>query len=188
MQAWHDFYLTAGGASAALLGLLFVGVSIHLDEVVRHPDVRLAARGAFQALIAVLISALIALIPQVTPGSFGVALLALGVAGLLADLRSAGRMIGARPLLGMGRALQRLGFRMAGMAVLVVAGGLFLAASSDAAAVWLMSGVFVLFGSSARAAWYLVIEVAEAKRAEGAEGALPDPPSGAPAAPSLTPE
>ena len=26
MDAWHDFYATAGGASAALVGLLFVGI------------------------------------------------------------------------------------------------------------------------------------------------------------------
>ena len=28
----HDFYLTAGAAAATLIGLLFVGISINLDE------------------------------------------------------------------------------------------------------------------------------------------------------------
>jgi hypothetical protein len=30
---WHDFYLLAGRASATLTGLLFVGVSIHIDLI-----------------------------------------------------------------------------------------------------------------------------------------------------------
>ncbi len=190
MQVWHDFYMTAGGASAALLGLLFVGVSLHLDAVVDHPDVRLTARGAFQALIAVLVSALIALIPQVTPGSLGGALLALGVIGILSDARSAGRMIvaGVQPLLGVGRAVQRFGFRMAGMAVLVVAGGLFVGGGSAAGAIWLMAGVFVLFGSSARAAWGLVIEVADAKRSVDAGKPKPEAATSAEPVRSLAPE
>jgi hypothetical protein len=28
IEPWHDFYLTLGGAAAALVGLLFVGLSL----------------------------------------------------------------------------------------------------------------------------------------------------------------
>jgi hypothetical protein len=44
LQGWHDFYLTAGAASATLAGLLFVGLSLHLRIVVTHPEVRSLAR------------------------------------------------------------------------------------------------------------------------------------------------
>jgi hypothetical protein len=39
MEPWHDFYVTAGGAAAAPAGILFVGVSLHLDAVMSRPDV-----------------------------------------------------------------------------------------------------------------------------------------------------
>ena len=42
LQSWHDFYLTAGAASATLVGLLFVGLSLHIRVVVSHPDVRVS--------------------------------------------------------------------------------------------------------------------------------------------------
>jgi hypothetical protein len=32
LQRWHDYYVAAGGAAAVLLGLLFVGLSLHLDR------------------------------------------------------------------------------------------------------------------------------------------------------------
>ena len=54
---WHDFYLAAAGASAALLGLLFVGVSINLGAIAaqERPDLRARAGLAFSNLIYVLI-------------------------------------------------------------------------------------------------------------------------------------
>ena len=45
VTGWHDFYLAAAGASAALLGLLFVGVSINLAATAakERPDLRARA-------------------------------------------------------------------------------------------------------------------------------------------------
>jgi modulator of FtsH protease len=34
---WHDFYVMAGGAAAALTGLLFVAMSLHSHAILRHP-------------------------------------------------------------------------------------------------------------------------------------------------------
>src|SRR5215470_5160229 len=33
---WHDFYVMAGGAAAALTGLLFVAMSLHSGAIMRH--------------------------------------------------------------------------------------------------------------------------------------------------------
>ena len=39
LQSWRDFYVTAGAAAATLVGLLFVGLSLHIQVVVAHADV-----------------------------------------------------------------------------------------------------------------------------------------------------
>ena len=63
---WHDFFLAAAGASAALLGLLFVGVSINLAAIAADERVDLRARAgqAFTNLVFVLLIGLIMLIPN----------------------------------------------------------------------------------------------------------------------------
>jgi modulator of FtsH protease len=171
MDAWHEFYATAGGASAALVGLLFVGISIHLDAVVSRPDVRATARGAFQALIAILVVSLLVLVPGIAAPDLGWTLVGLGGAGLVAAAAEARGMFGADLLLGAERAARKLGFRFAGLALLLVVGILFLTGVGGAM-LWLMAAVFALLGSSAQNAWGLLIDVAEAKRAAEQGGAL----------------
>jgi hypothetical protein len=53
VDSWHDFYIAVGSASAALLGLLFVGVSINLSSiaVAKRADVRTKADLAFSNLL-----------------------------------------------------------------------------------------------------------------------------------------
>jgi len=43
-RRWHDFYIVAGTSSATLVGLLFVGLSLHLREVLSRSEVRSLAR------------------------------------------------------------------------------------------------------------------------------------------------
>jgi modulator of FtsH protease len=61
--AWHDFFLTAGTAAAALTGLLFVALSIQLDRILGHPEHRFRARGNFFGLTVVMVMALVVLMP-----------------------------------------------------------------------------------------------------------------------------
>jgi hypothetical protein len=44
VQSWRDFYMTAGAAAATLVGLLFVGLSLHIRVVVSQADVKSLAR------------------------------------------------------------------------------------------------------------------------------------------------
>ncbi|HEX6349343.1 MAG TPA: hypothetical protein VF160_08125 [Candidatus Dormibacteraeota bacterium] len=62
-QAWHDFYVTAGAAAATLVGLLFVGLSLHIRVVVAHPDVRGLARVTLTDFVDVLLVSLMVLAP-----------------------------------------------------------------------------------------------------------------------------
>ena len=64
VQSWHDFYLVAGTASATLVGLLFVSLSLHLRAVLARPEVRGLARSTLANFALVLLVALVLVIPQ----------------------------------------------------------------------------------------------------------------------------
>jgi hypothetical protein len=60
-SGWADFYLTTGGAAAALTGLLFVAVALRPREIRNSPVMIGRARAAFYAFATVLFAALLAL-------------------------------------------------------------------------------------------------------------------------------
>jgi hypothetical protein len=86
---WHDFYLATAGAAAALLGLLFVGISINLGALnaPERVDVRERASQAFTNLTFVLILSLSVLIPQNDPQSLAIACAILTAIGVYRGLR-----------------------------------------------------------------------------------------------------
>lgn len=80
--AWHDFYMLAGSAAAALLGLLFVAVSLHIDIISKareSGDVIAFARQAFANFLIILSFAFIFVIPEQDPIGTGVPLLLIGL-------------------------------------------------------------------------------------------------------------
>ena len=72
--------MTSGAASATLAGLLFVGLSLHIQVVVRHLEVRTLARITLSNFFVVLLVSLFALIP--TGVATGTAIELLGIAFL----------------------------------------------------------------------------------------------------------
>ena len=76
---WHEFFSAGAGAAGALLGLIFVAISIQLGAMERVPTVGLRARINLQALATILVTSLAALLPQ--PASWlGTELIGIGVA------------------------------------------------------------------------------------------------------------
>ncbi len=77
MQLWTQFYAAIGAASAALLGLLFVAVSINVSSAL-GPDEAVSRRlteQAFQNYLAVMMVAFLALFPGIDPTTFGMVIL-----------------------------------------------------------------------------------------------------------------
>jgi len=73
MQPWTQFYATTGTAAAALLGLLFVVVSINVS-VALGPEAAVSRRlteQAFQNYLAVMLVAFVALFPGIRAATFG---------------------------------------------------------------------------------------------------------------------
>ena len=79
--AWHDLYVTLGSSSAALIGLLFVAVSIHLSEVASNPGFRVRTYNQTLYLLTLLVEAILILVPQPVP-FLGAEIVALNLVGL----------------------------------------------------------------------------------------------------------
>jgi modulator of FtsH protease len=85
--AWQNFYVMMGGANAALTGLVFVALSIHLREVLDHPLLRPRAVIALTVLTTQIVIAAIVLVPQ-SAQLMGVEIFAVNAAFLAVDLRN----------------------------------------------------------------------------------------------------
>ena len=83
LHGWHDFYVLVGTASATLVGLMFVAVSI--GTAIFNEDHRAAVTAFITPTVmhfaAVLFACLLATIPTHTWGSFGGLLGAGALAG-----------------------------------------------------------------------------------------------------------
>ena len=78
LAAWHDFYVMAGGALAALTGLLFVAMSIHLKEILRIPNLTQNVAVALYGMLSQLLFCGLMLVPGLTLTEAGIAVVAVG--------------------------------------------------------------------------------------------------------------
>ncbi len=61
---WGEFFFTVAAASAALIGLIVVGLSIHADYIAVSITHRSHARATLVVLTATMVTGLVALVPQ----------------------------------------------------------------------------------------------------------------------------
>jgi modulator of FtsH protease len=55
ISSWHDYFVMVGGGSAALTGLVFVAMTLHLEEIIGDPVHRHRARTILTGFTAVFI-------------------------------------------------------------------------------------------------------------------------------------
>jgi modulator of FtsH protease len=63
LAGWQNFYLMAGGAAAALTGLIFVALSMHTKVIMAHPLLSDRALASIQSLMAQVFLAGAVLVP-----------------------------------------------------------------------------------------------------------------------------
>jgi len=63
-ERWHDFFLATSGAAAALTGLLFVALSLHIRYIATESVYRDMARGSLIGLVMALVLSVIVLVSQ----------------------------------------------------------------------------------------------------------------------------
>jgi len=79
MAGWSDFDVVAGGAAAALVGLLFVAVTMRIDAISRAPDLRSRAAQTLTLFVLALSVAVVMTVPAQPNWALGVELLAIAV-------------------------------------------------------------------------------------------------------------
>jgi hypothetical protein len=97
LRLWHDFYMGMCIASAALLGLVFLGLSLSSGHVNGHGGTGPLEGQTLGFLLGLLIVSFLVLIPDQTPRSLGCALLAAGILGLASVARTLWRETRGRP-------------------------------------------------------------------------------------------
>jgi hypothetical protein len=157
-------------AAASLVGLLVVGLSLHLRVVVTHKDVQALARATFSSLGLTLVLALFMVAPETRPSDLGEELIGLGVvASLLVvpsiaiGVRSRERTISYR------RLLLRFGITSLTMLGVVATGGVLVAGDSSDALGWLVAVSIFLIITSLRNSWDLLVSVGAATIAGSAK-------------------
>lgn len=155
---WHDFYIMVGTASATLIGLLFIGVTLNIDLIRRSDfvDVRHVAALTFNSFFYPVIFAVVFLIPDISPAGLGIPLLALGGLGLLNMLRQFRRTRSSHRVWGRSAVANR--FVMPSISLLgIVVIGISVLAGSTSGFVWLVPAMISLIASASRNAWDMLI-------------------------------
>lgn len=86
IDSWRDFYMLTGSASATLVGLIFVAVTLHIDviaEAKKSSDIRMLAEEIFINFLMILSFAFIFVVPSDSPSGLGYPLLILGTLQLV---------------------------------------------------------------------------------------------------------
>ncbi len=162
---WHDYFMTVGGGAAALTGLVFVAMTLHLDEVITNPVHRHRARTILAGLTAVFIRCALVLMGGQNAQAVALELIAVLLVVefiLYSSLREAARAADNRVLLRAIGSFACLVLEQAGAVVLFFgsAWGLYVVAFG-----MMSSFIFMVTG-----AWLLLVgvgmqEAADAKAA-----------------------
>lgn len=146
LAPWHDFFVMLGGASAALAGLVFVGLSIHARTIARHAGPRRRARSLTFGIVYVTMASGLALMPGMGRTPLGIVLL-LGCLAIAAVFAHPLRQSSGLQALTIGLAVANVLVGAYGAASLVVGagGGLYVLGATALVGVFLnVFGAFSL--------------------------------------------
>ena len=158
MNGWENFSLGELGASAALTGLVFVGVSINLTKIMTSSNLINRALEALVALVVVLFISSLLLIPGQALLASGIEVLLIGLLDwmtmLLLQLHTLRKMPpqyrGAFAPIIVVSQMSALCFVMAGVVLLIFGtGGLY----------WIVVATLLSFLAAFIDSWVLLIEI-----------------------------
>lgn len=157
---WQTFYLLVGTASATLIGLLFVAVSIHIDVFHRKTSVYLHRFAAltFNCFFYVLLISILFLIPRISSLGLGILLFLLGGLGLMNTIIQQRRVQIDQPKQQKNSLAARFNIPILGLIGLVLI-ALGMALQVDASLYGLVIVIIILLGSASQNAWTLLVQI-----------------------------
>lgn len=153
---WHDFFVGSIGASAALLGLLFVTISINLEHILEFPHLPGRAAGTLGILLSALVVSAFALAPGQSNRVLGWEIVAVGVAvAVQAVWVTLRKHATDEPISWTLEPLVSL--LLPGLAL--VGGGLSLNAGGGGGLYWVLAAIVLAFVLASINAWVLLVEI-----------------------------
>jgi hypothetical protein len=154
--AWHDFFMGTIGAAAALTGLLFVAISINLEQILKYPHLPGRAAGTLGILVSALVVSGFALAPGQGIRALGIEVAAAGVIVVVqAFWVTLGKSSPGDPKTWL---VQHLASLLAPSIAFIV-GGVSLAAGVGGGLYWVLVAVLLVFVSASVNAWVLLVEI-----------------------------
>lgn len=156
-DAWGNFFAALVGASAALLGLLFVGVSLNLSQVLKWRGLASRALVAMLLLLIVMIVSLIFLLPGVGLRALGVLVTGIGLATVVGGTVIEASIPRSTAVPRYTQALNFLLFEIS--AIPYVAGGILLFLGETSGAYWVAAATILSTVKAVVDAWVLLVEI-----------------------------
>jgi hypothetical protein len=161
-EGWSDLFVCAGGATAALSGLIFVSLSVNLRTLLDSDksDGRNLLTGRAMEALAALLTVLVISIVALTPG------IGRDVLAAFILFTAAGSMVSPVRVMQASRGLGRPGIPLLlrlvtaiALTLALLASGVTLAADSGGGLLWLPAAFVVAIAVAAINAWVLLVEV-----------------------------
>ncbi|HMN84524.1 MAG TPA: hypothetical protein PKA74_00835 [Bauldia sp.] len=140
MESWESFFVAEVGAAAVLAGLLFVGVSINLERILKLGGLPERAMQTLVLFVAALLMASLPLVPEVPPAVLGAIVLVLGIAVVVACTALAARGIRQASANNLVRVAWWNGVLVEVAAVPYVIGGIVILAGWPGGLYWIAGG------------------------------------------------
>jgi hypothetical protein len=158
MTDWTELGVLVGGAAAALVGLLFVAVSIRIDQVARSPVLRARAAQTLTLFLAGLLTSILLVIPHQPLRVLGAEILALVVALVGALLVFGRRAQAAREASDLARSLDWVTPNV-GTSLLLGVSGLALVLGQQWGLYVLVPAFIALFTGGVFSAWLFLVKL-----------------------------
>jgi hypothetical protein len=159
VESWDSFGVVVGAASGALIGLLFVSISVNASRIVKHPALYVVATRTLVLFGISLVAAILVVTPGQADWTLGAELIVLGVVAGAALILVGRRHVDVDGRLesGLARTLDRtsptlgtsLLTEIAGVTLIVGGGGLY----------WLVPALILTLVGGMLTAWLLLVRL-----------------------------